>query len=550
MTLTAMLTAAVLAQQPAERFRVTVGQNAITGTEEFRIERTMQGTRITGTLRNNRSGTTVNGGEEETLDAAGGLVRYRLEVTVAGMVQIIEAWRAGDTVRMRGSAGGQSREQAAPFATRSLVLDNLVVSHFQVLLDRFAQQPPSTAGGGRGAREWQLYVPQVLAAVRATVSGPTADRGTLDGRPVALRAYALDAAGTLVTVWAEAASNRLMRVVVPIQQVEIVREGFAPVAAAPPAVTAPPAFVERPIRVSDGGVSLPGTVCAPAGAPGVGAGGGGRGKSPIVVLVQGSGPNDRDETIGPNKPFADLAHGLAAAGIATLRYDKRTFALRGRLDARTITVDQEVIDDAVAAVALARTLPEVDSARVYLAGHSLGGTLAPLIAARAPAGSLRGLILLAPGARPLDAAVVEQITMRLRLAGQAPHEIALQVQALKDSFARVRTGEAPDSEVVFFAPARYWRDLFSRQPLETLAALPLPVLVLQGGKDYQVTRADYDLVAAALAGRPAAQRELRWFPDLDHLFLAVAGESTGAEYGVPGHVDPRVVAAIAEWIRP
>jgi pimeloyl-ACP methyl ester carboxylesterase len=545
MTFAAMLIAASLTQQsPAtERFRITVGQNVVTGTEQFRIARTPQGTHITGTIHNQRPGAAVDGVEDETLAADGGLVRYRLEVTVAGAVQTIDAWRDGDSVRMRASAGGQILDKAAPFsAPRSLVLDNLVVSHFQVLLDLLARPNP------RAETDWWLYVPQALTAVRGTVAAATADRGTLDGRPLALRKVALDAAGTLVNVWADAATNRLMRVTVPIQQVEIVREGFTPAAAAA-TPAAPATFTERPITVTsegeEGSVSLGGTLSLPAHVSG---------KVPVVVLVHGSGPNDRDETIGPNKPFADIAHGLAAAGIATLRYDKRTFALRGqgRFDARTLTVDQEAIDDAVAAVALARGggLPEVDPTRVYLLGHSLGGTLGPLIAARVPAGSLRGLILAAPGARPLDETIEDQVAMRLRVSGQPAEESTRQVQALQEAFARVRSGAAPDTEVVFFAPAHYWRDLFARTPLKALAALPLPVLVLQGGKDYQVTRADYDLVAAALASKPAALRELRWFPELNHLFMPVAGggESTGAEYGAPAHVDPRVIAAIVAWI--
>jgi uncharacterized protein len=362
-----------------------------------------------------------------------------------------------------------------------------------------------------------------------------------------LRQFVLEAGGNLINVWADAATNGLMRVTVPIQQVEIVRDGFVPRAAPAPATVGAAAFLERDVTVANAGVELPGTLCVPAAPPG-GAGH----RMPLVVLVAGSGPNDRDETIGPNKPFADIAHGLAAAGIATLRYDKRTLVLRGtgRLNAATITVDQEVIDDAVAAIALARTLPEVDSGRVYLAGHSLGGTLAPLIAARVPAGELRGVILLAPGARPLDAVVEEQTAMRLGLTGQPAGEIARQLQALRDGFARVRSGAAADSEIVFFAPAHYWRDLFARTPLETLRGLPLPVLVLQGGKDYQVTKADYDLVAAALAAKSVALRELHWFPGLNHLFIAVPGEgpSTGAEYGAAGHVDAAVVAAIVQWI--
>jgi alpha-beta hydrolase superfamily lysophospholipase len=245
----------------------------------------------------------------------------------------------------------------------------------------------------------------------------------------------------------------------------------------------------------------------------------------VVVLTHGSGPNDRDETIGPNKPFRDIARGLAAAGIASLRYDKRTFALRGRLDAAAMTVEEEVIADAVAAVRVARAQPGIDPARAFLLGHSLGGTLAPLAAERLGR-DVRGIVLLAPGARPLDSVVVEQTAFRMRVAGQSDSLI----------------------EVVLGASARYWRDLFARRPLDALRRLGVPVLVLQGGKDYQVTRADYELVQAALAGKAPGQALTVWLPDLNHLFMKVAGQSTGAEYGLAGREDEQAIAQLVRWI--
>jgi pimeloyl-ACP methyl ester carboxylesterase len=266
-----------------------------------------------------------------------------------------------------------------------------------------------------------------------------------------------------------------------------------------------------------------------------------------VVFTHGSGPNDRDETIGPNKPFRDLAHGLAAAGIASLRYDKRTFALRGRIDGATFTVEQEVIADAVAAVRFARGEAGIDSGRAFLLGHSLGGTLAPLVAERLGP-DVRGVILLAPSARPLDSVIVEQAAFRMRVAGLSDSEIAAQGIELEQAFARVRSGAAPDSEMVLGASAHYWRDLMARRPLAALRALAVPVLVLQGGKDYQVTRADYERVQAALTGRAPGLALTVWLPDLNHLFMRVAGESTGAEYGRPGRVDDAVVTQITRWI--
>src|SRR5690606_33004513 len=140
-----------------------------------------------------------------------------------------------------------------------------------------------------------------------------------------------------------------------------------------PSYADPARFSEREATVGSGTWALPGTLTLPKK----------EGKFPAVILVHGSGPNDRDETLGPNKPFRDLAHGLATRGIAVLRYDKRTLvhpkALASEVGA-ALTLREETIDDALAAAALLRTIPEVDASKIFVVGHSLGGTAIPRIA--------------------------------------------------------------------------------------------------------------------------------------------------------------------------
>jgi len=516
--------------QQATRFRISAGGGALSGWEEFTITAMAPGGfQVSGQGEINRGGQLIAMVHTAALAANRGPGHYRLSATIGGVTQRIEAWREGDTVRMRASAGDQEHTGNAAADARTLLLDNLVVSHFQILLDRYLAEPADARDG-----DWTFIVPQALTAVRGRITPGADGSGTLDGQPVSVRRLTLEVGGQLVELEATA-DGRLLRAAVPVQRVELVRDGYG-TAAVPP--SAPPPCEEREIEIASGEFHLPGTLCVPPRGDAV----------PIVVLVHGSGPNDRDETIGPNKPFRDIAHGLAAAGIATLRYDKRTFAHRGRLAAATLTVEEEVIADAVAAVQLARTQRGLDPARTYLLGHSLGGTLGPLIAERL-GDELRGLILLAPSARPLDSVIVEQTAFRMRTANQPDSVIAAQAAELERGFTRVRSGEAPDSEMVFGASARYWRDLFARRPLEVLRQLDRPVLVLQGGKDYQVTRADYERVEAALAGKPPARARLLWFPELNHLFMRVDGASTGAEYGKAGTVDASVVESIVAWVR-
>src|SRR4051794_36392117 len=143
-------------------------------------------------------------------------------------------------------------------------------------------------------------------------------------------------------------------------------------------------FTEEPVVVGSGEWALPGTLTLPTGT----------GPFPAVVLVHGSGPHDRDETIGPNKPFRDLAWGLATRGIAVLRYEKRTKEHGAKfVKENTYTLRSEVIDDVRAAVALLRSHRSVDPKRIFVAGHSQGAVAAPRVAELEP--GLGGVILLA-----------------------------------------------------------------------------------------------------------------------------------------------------------
>lgn len=518
-----LLAATAFAQDP-NRFRLRVGSR-MSGTEEYQITKTAEGYRLTGKLHTEAGTRVTELTHEETLAPDRSLLRYKLEVGN----QVIEAWREGDKIQMKVSVAGQEQTKTAPFAPRTVVLDNLVTAHFQVLLDTLGGEPPA-------ASPWNFVVPQGMAAIPGKVAQAGEEAATLNGKAVRVQKYTIEFASVLEEVWAESGSNKLMRVTVPIQQVEIVREGFSLTPMAEPKTETPAAFVERNVEFPSGGLKFPATLCLPANA---------KGKVPIVVLVHGSGAHDRDETVGPNKPFRDLAHGLAVAGIGTLRYDKRNFAFRQQIDPKTFTVEEETIADAVAALQFARTLPEADAQRVFVLGHSQGAMFAPAIATRAEA---RGAILMAAAERPLDQVIPEQIAFQSKLAGRSDQETAAQVEELKKEFARVRSGEAKDDEVVFHASARYWRDYLKHDPLAELKNLKAPALVLQGGKDVQVLKADYDLALQALAGKPPEMRETHFFPNLNHLFLNVEGQPTGAEYGRAGNIPPEVIQTIAAWV--
>jgi dienelactone hydrolase len=269
-------------------------------------------------------------------------------------------------------------------------------------------------------------------------------------------------------------------------------------------------------------------------------------KVAAVVLVHGSGPNDRNETIGPNRPFEDIADGLASRGIAALRYDKRTkVAPQAFAPTHPFTVREEVIDDARAAVALLRARPEIDPRRIVVIGHSLGATLAPRIAK--DDADVAGIVMLAAAARPLADLIVEQSEYLASLHAPLDAQAQAKIDALKAMAARadaVKPGDA--GAPILNLPLSYWGDLNAYDPAGTAATLTIPMLVLQGGRDYQVTTKDFDGFRAALAGH--ANATLTLLPRLNHLFIAGEGKSTPAEYTRPGHVDRAAIDDIVAFI--
>jgi uncharacterized protein len=300
------------------------------------------------------------------------------------------------------------------------------------------------------------------------------------------------------------------------------------------------AFTEAAVTVGSPPWTLPGTLTVPNGT----------GPFPAVVLVQGSGPSDRDETFGPNKPFRDLAWGLASAGIAVLRYDKRTLVYGTQMAADTsITVREETMDDAIAAVALLRRTPGVDPARVFLAGHSLGAFLAPRIAAQVP-GQLAGIAMLEAPSTPLAQLILVQEQYLVSLKGSSSPQVEQQLAALK---AQVALAESPSlspstpaSELPLDVPASYWLDLRTYDPLTVAAALRIPMFFSQGGRDYQVQPSQLPPWQTALAGH--ANVAFKTYAAMDHLLLDGSGPATPAEYSLPGHVDAQLVADLAAWI--
>ncbi len=272
--------------------------------------------------------------------------------------------------------------------------------------------------------------------------------------------------------------------------------------------------VEIADTVVSGAFRLPATLSLPEGAV---AG---------VVLVHGSGPNDRDETIMACHPFKDIAEGLSSRGIAVLRYDKRTFVYKEKSveEGKELTIDDEVTDDAIAAVEHLKKV--LGGKPVFVAGHSLGAMMAPRIAKQC--GDVSGVILLAAPARDLLTLVGEQIRY---LMGEAANDMV--VKQAKEQVKRA----APDS---------YWQSLASYDQLNTAKGLTVPILQIHGGRDYQVPMGDFYMWSMAMMGKKGYKQLL--YPTLNHLMIAGEGPSTPQEYEKQGTVAEEVIEAITSFV--
>ena len=308
----------------------------------------------------------------------------------------------------------------------------------------------------------------------------------------------------------------------------------------PPSYADPAAFGEQDVTVGSGPLAVQGTMSLPRQ----------RGPLPAVVLLGGSGPIDRDETIGRNKPFKDLAWGLASHGVAVLRFDKVTHAHPEEVVAdHGFTLTDEYVPHAVAAIQALRQHPAIDTERVFVLGHSQGGTVAPRVAAAEP--SVAGLVIMAGGTQPMHWAAVRQVRYIASLdpataAASAPTIEAMTRQArLIDSPGL--SPATPPGELLFGVPAPYWLDLRGYDPAAAAAALGKPVLIVQGGRDYQATVAE-DLAGwkAGLAGRPDVT--IHVYDADNHLFVPGSGPSSPAEYEPAQHLDPAVITDIADWL--
>ena len=276
---------------------------------------------------------------------------------------------------------------------------------------------------------------------------------------------------------------------------------------------------------------------------------------PAVVFVHGSGASNMDEKVGKLTPFKDLAQGLARHGIASVRYDKRSFAhgfkmLRDK--DLEVTVKTETIDDAILATELLKKDPRIDPERVFIIGHSMGGMLSPRIDAEG--GNYAGLIIMAGSPRKLEEIILDQNEAALRSTkGFVNWIVKKQVAkfaAMFDGMYELSDEEAKKKKMGGGTTLYYFKEMGEHAAPGYLAVCEKPILIMQGEKDFQATaEKDFAAYKQLLAGKENVS--FRLYPGLNHAFVpSVFADIMKAkqEYAVEQHIGEEVIGGIAAWI--
>jgi len=292
----------------------------------------------------------------------------------------------------------------------------------------------------------------------------------------------------------------------------------------------------KDLDIRSGNIDLKGTVLIPEN----------NNLKKLVLFVHGSGPQDRDETIYENKPFKEIAESLYTKGIASYRFDKRTLTNPESFDKKS-TIDDEVTNDIIAIVNYFKEDKQFKDYEIIVLGHSLGAHLLARIANNS--NHISKIILMAGNARPLEVLIAEQYDYLYKLNPspellEASNKIKKQIAFLKSKDFSV---DAPKEKLPFNLSGYYWQSVLDYYPLKEIKKVQIPILILQGERDYQVSMKDFELWKSTLKNNTKAS--LISYPKLNHLFMSGEGKSEPKEYLIKGNVDAKVIEDVFNFVK-
>jgi uncharacterized protein len=276
-------------------------------------------------------------------------------------------------------------------------------------------------------------------------------------------------------------------------------------------------------------------------------------KIPLVILVHGTGPMDRDNSVGASKMFKDLAWGLSSKRVAVLRYDKRTYVYAARISeyyGDKFTVNEEIVIDALAAAEFGKTIKRIDVKKIIIAGHGMGGTIAPRIINMKP--ELAGIIVMAGFARPYEDLILDQARYLGRVTAiNSIYSEPISFERLERQVAMVKNPllslETPSSELPLNLSSKYWLDLKNYNQISSARNVKRKIFFLHGENDQMVSITDFSIWKNGLKHSKNASFKL--YDNVNHYFIETDFRKDNNDNVVSGSVPYQVLIDVLKWIK-
>ncbi|MCE2740307.1 MAG: dienelactone hydrolase family protein [Sphingobacteriales bacterium] len=298
-------------------------------------------------------------------------------------------------------------------------------------------------------------------------------------------------------------------------------------------------FLERKITVVNGMYELPGILSAPA-APG---------KKPLVIILPEAGPTDKDGSYEENKPYKDLAWGLASKGFAVFRYEKRSnnygiFLLKDKAAYEKFTPREDLLDDLYKIIDSLKTMDDINPEKIFILGHGQGGMLAPLIAKERK--EVAGVIMMGANAKRTQEMMIDQYKYLSKVTPEKKAEYEAQTRNAIRSMNKKLNPLTEHHLMPYDVQATYWIWLNQYPHLDISKRLNKPQFVMHGERDYQANMENYELWKKTLEKNKKATIKL--YPRLNHLFYAGDTQSTYSEYYLKSNIPENVIIDISNWL--
>ena len=520
-------------------------QGRLLGTEQATVTATADGWIVRGTGRLAAPVDLSTTRFEMRYDREWRPISLEVDGTLRGRPLIMRtAFADGKAINDITQAGVQTRK-VDDVSANAVVLPNMFFCSYEALALRLR--------GVTVPGELRVYVAgQAEIAVRVTASG--SERIQTAGRSVSATRYelTLENPGSPIQteVWIDL-DGRLLRFRVPSQGLEVAREDIAAVSSRVETMGRPN---DEQVRIPAAGFTLAATMSKPESAPKPPAPGKAPAyKLPALVLIAGSGPVDRDETVAGIPVFAQLANALADAGFIVVRYDKRGVGQSGgRAESATL---QDFADDVRAVVEFLRDRKDVDKERIAIVGHSEGGLVALQAAANAKVKRVKAAALLATPGTAGGELVLEQQRYLLDKLKLPDEEKRVRTELQRKIQAAVVSGTGWEGIPEAYrkqADTPWFRSFLSFDPVKVMPKVEQPLLVVQAERDRRVPAARHGQLLLDAAGsrkkKPGAS--LVTIEGVNHLFVP-ADTGDVDEYALlqDKRISPKLIDAIVPWLK-